>query len=60
MALAEARFVARLEQYKRGNGDNNICPTAKKTRSFPLRISAANVTKSAVFCGVSHISWGNP
>ena len=29
-------------------------------RSFPLRISSVNVTKSAVFCEFSHIYWKNP
>ena len=32
-----------------------IPPTLHKKRSFPLRISSVNVTKSAVFCGFGHI-----
>ena len=28
--------------------------------NFPLRISSANVTKSTVSCGFSHIYWRNP
>ena len=31
-----------------------------KKRSFPLRISSVNVTKSAVSCGFGHIYWKNP
>ena len=31
-----------------------------KKRSFPLRISWVNVTKSAVPCGFGHIYWRNP
>ena len=31
-----------------------------KKWSFPSRISLINVTKSAVFCGFSHIYWRNP
>ena len=31
-----------------------------KKRSFPLRVSSVNVTKSTVFCGFGHIYWRNP
>ena len=31
-----------------------------KNKSFLLRISSVNVTKSAVFCGFDHIYWRNP
>ena len=31
-----------------------------KKRSFPLRISLVNVSKSAGNCGFAHIYWRNP
>ena len=33
----------------------NMLETLYKKRSFPLRISSANVTKSAIFCEFGHI-----
>ena len=34
--------------------------TLHKKRSFPLRISSVNVTKSAVSCDFGQIYWRNP
>ena len=34
-------------------------PPLNKKRSFPLRISSVNITKSAVSCGFCHIYWRN-
>ena len=38
----------------------HIQQSLHKKWCFPLRISAINVTKSAVSCGFGHIYWRNP
>ena len=51
-------IIKKLKELKIGKG--LVPETLHENWSFPLRISSVNVTKSAVFCGFSHIYWRNP
>ena len=56
--LSFLKILSLKKRFNRFFSIQKICKKSK-CRSFPLRISSVNVTKSAENCGFGHIYWRN-